>query len=320
MSNATADSRSKRATHIVRSLVRILPFKQSAVSVGAQLPPSLKGPKFVRVLEAMRRYGGAPAQVVTNFGIDRRYRIVADGSAEGTLLFGRPDDYSGERGCLDLVAQLVSGCDVFIDIGAYRGYYVFYVRASSGHCVPIHYFEPVPALYGQLSENIARNQLPDVIGHRCAIGAVEGVASFYLDLDDPTSNSLADWFGHKHRLRRIEVPVTTFASFARRHGIDNACVKVDVENAEFAFLEGAGREIRRIRYLIMEVLGPAVAEGFVRRMIESGFSAYYVNDRCLQHSSRGEFSYVPPQYNWLFCRESPSQLAVRLEGSTLRVC
>jgi FkbM family methyltransferase len=304
---------------LARTVIRWTPFTRDAVAFCAHLPPRMKGSRVMRVMEAFRRYGGAPQRVTTNFGIAPNYRITVEGSAEGTLLFGRPEDYAGERGCLELAAWLGRDCDAFLDIGAYRGYYTFYLRHSLPNSIPIHWFEPTTRLYQALDRNVNENRLPNVHGHGVALGAKDGQATFYVNLDDPTSSSLGDWFAQKHRVEPVTVPVTTFSSFVRAHGFSSCCVKVDVENAEFAFLEGALPELHRIRYLVMEVLGPAHDAGFIASMIEHGFHAYYINDRRLEHSPAGEFTYTPPQYNWLFCREEPTALTRRLSGSTLSV-
>jgi hypothetical protein len=59
----------------------------------------------------------------------------------------------------------------------------------------------------------------------------------------------------------------------------------------------------------MEILGPAIKQGMPLRIIqESGFRAFYIHDYQLEHSNDGNFEYVAPFYNWLFCRETPEEL------------
>jgi hypothetical protein len=93
-------------------------------------------------------------------------------------------------------------------------------------------------------------------------------------------------------------------------------VKVDVENAEASFIDGAATEHERIKFLLIELLEPAIRSGIVSRLIhEWGVQAYYINDHSLEHSTDGSFEYTAPQYNWLFCKLDPHQLAARLRGT-----
>jgi hypothetical protein len=101
--------------------------------------------------------------------------------------------------------------------------------------------------------------------------------------------------------------------------LENVCIKVDVENAESDFFAGATDALDRINYLIMEVLGPAHAAGFIQQVMRTPFHAYYINDYTLEFSSDGSFEYCPPEYNWLFCREDPASLAKLLADSGLKV-
>ena len=50
-----------------------------------------------------------------------------------------------------------------------------------------------------------------------------------------------------------------------------------------------------------------------------GLKAYYIRDFELIPSVDGEFEYVAPFWNWLFCRMSPNELAARLSATGFRV-
>ena len=104
------------------------------------------------------------------------------------------------------------------------------------------------------------------------------------------------------------------------HAINSTCVKVDVEGAEFRFLEGIGDAGNKIATLVVEVLGRALSDGFVKKAWSVlGMHAYYIGHRTLQHSPDGNFNYVPGEYNWLFCRASPEALRRRLAGTPFSV-
>lgn len=149
----------------------------------------------------------------------------------------------------------------------------------------------------------------NVFGYNEAMGKIIGQARFYRNLSDCSSGSLSTMFSNQHEVIEETVSITTFKDFCKRVSLKNACVKVDIEGAEQDFIIGAGDAVTNIAYLIIEVLGPAVGEGFIRKMItDLGFHAYYINDMSLEYSTDGNFTYIPGQFNWLFCRKSPDQM------------
>ena len=97
-------------------------------------------------------------------------------------------------------------------------------------------------------------------------------------------------------------------------------VKVDVEGAGKKVWDGAVETSKAIRYLVMEMLAPEIEAGLPARIIrETDLKAYYIRDFELIPSVGGEFEYVAPFWNWLFCRLSPSELAARLSATRFRV-
>jgi hypothetical protein len=97
-------------------------------------------------------------------------------------------------------------------------------------------------------------------------------------------------------------------------------VKIDVEGAGEKVWQGAVDVSGSIRYLVMEMLAPEINAGLPARIIrEADFKAYYIRDFELIPSVDGTFEYVPPFWNWLFCRLAPNELAVRLSATRFRV-
>lgn len=304
---------------VARGVSRWTPFKRQLIDLGARLPPQLKCRAGIRLFDLLSRYDATGGDVVTNLGISRRYRVTLKKGERSHLLFGGPADYPGERGPLRLASVLARDCDAFVDVGAHLGYYVFYLRHHLPE-LPIFFFEPNRELHDRIARNVAANGLERVTGFKSALGRSDGQAVFYLNLSDDTSSSLTDHFATMHTVRQDLVEVMTFDRFAEERQLNNLCVKVDVENAEFDFTAGAEHTLHRVRYLIIEVLGPASDRGFVRTMIDRfGFTAYYINDFRVEHSPDGSFSYRAPEYNWLFCRETPAALEERLRGSGIRL-
>jgi len=261
-------------------------------------------------MAALRRRWGSDSAlpVLSNLGISTSYRVEFRSGVPDVYLFGKPEQYVGERGALYLSRFLTAKSSAFIDIGSHQGYFVFFVRAGVKSKLPIYYVEPDPGLFRQIHTNVEKNKLCNVFGLQAAVGATTGKATFYLA---PASliSTLKGELSPMQQFTKIQVDLLSFDDFTRERDLSNLCVKVDIENAEFDFLQGANRESARIKYLICEMLEPAEKRGFVNAAKQAlGMEAYYINDFQLEHSPDGTFKYVPTQYNWLFCREKPDAL------------
>jgi FkbM family methyltransferase len=233
--------------------------------IGAALPPGLKGRHCLTCLAPIhaRTSFAEGATLRTNFGIAPRYDLEVPATASGVYLYGSPTEHEGERGALEVARILAGRSAAFVDVGAHLGLFLFYVRQRVPR-LPIFYFEPSPPLFRGLEANVARNGLPAVRGFQCAIGGSTGRARWFENVSDSLSSSLTGMFRSTHETIETEVEVVSFGDFCRRERLRDLCVKVDIEGAEFEFLEGVGADWWRIGFLIMEILGPAISNGFVR--------------------------------------------------------
>jgi FkbM family methyltransferase len=303
-----------------RQIISWLPAKCALAKGGATLSPSLRTALTARFLSAVAaRCACLPADLDTNLGIDQRLRVKIS-TSKSALLFGAPHLFIGERSSLDLAATLVKYADCFIDVGANIGLYIFYLRCRDGYLKPIYFFEADPDLFSGLKENISRNGLLNVEGFQVAVAEKVGKAIFFQNRTDDSSGTLIkeDW--SKHLLQPIEVDKTSFATFVNERQLKNVCAKVDVEGAEELFFDGARSSLDKLKFLIIEILGPAIGRNFPAKLIrEANFHAYYINDYRLEHSPLGDFTYAAPFYNWLFCRESPASLRDKLIGTRFQV-
>jgi FkbM family methyltransferase len=305
---------------ILDGVIGLVPAKEQILKAAARLPPGLRSPQSSRMFAALARRATMKASTLrSNMGIDRDLdcEMPVD---QVFALYGKPELYRGERASLELAARLSRSCDAFVDVGAHLGYFTFFVSTRAGSDLPIYFFEPDPVLFARLDRNVRANHLDRVRGCNKAIGAADGPATFFVNRSDSLSGSLTDHFAAAHDVVATRIGVERFATVAARLDFHHACAKVDVEGAETAFLDGAAEALSRVAYLIIEVLGPAHEQRFVQSVIaRGGLCAYYINDYRLEHSSDGSFEYRAPEYNWLFCRESPEALATRLGGAPFQV-
>lgn len=296
------------AKNLLRWVLKKIPFKSRIVVAGAAFSPALKTRTVMRLLIIIAESCPKEMLVSTNLGMAREYDVLLFNYNNELYLFGRPEYYLPERGALLLARELTKHATAFVDIGSHKGYYVFYIREGN-HTKPIFFFEPLPELFQQIEQNVKRNHLEKVMGFKVAVGAQSGKTQFFIDKTSLLEGSLKEYAPQGHEIVVEDVDIVTFDDFISNHQLTDVCVKVDIEHAEFDFLNGSRNSLDHISYLVMEVLDRAIEAGFVQTMIEDFcFHAYYINDYSLEYTSDGSFMPVPPQYNWLFCRLAPTEL------------
>ena len=294
------------------SVLRLL-VRQAAIA-----HPVLKTPLFERFLTGVARGISDDHELVeTNMGICSHLRCKLP-LAKSSYVFGRAQNSLSDRATCDLVRHLSVDCSNFVDVGANEGLFTFAVYALRGK-IDIHFFEPDECLYERLQQNLLANNIR-VNGSKAAVARQSGYGTFFKNLDDDCSGSLTNYFSRTHRTRPEAVRTIALEDYFAWQNIDKAIVKIDVEGAGSDVWAGATQAIPKITYLIIEIIGPEVKSNLPQRIIrETGWEAYYIKDYDLIRSADGEFTYVPPFWNWLFCNLSPAALAERLSGTTFRV-
>jgi len=148
----------------------------------------------------------------------------------------------------------VLGHGVFVDVGAYVG---FYTVLAAKHGWRVVAFEPNPISLIVLKYNIALHGVEDrvvIVGK--AAGDVQGYARFSI-ASSPSESSSTKYLQDELRLVDIVVDVTTIDSVLESLGVkdvNSLVVKVDVEGFGLRVLRGAMRTIERFRpYILFEV-------------------------------------------------------------------
>lgn len=295
-------------------LVKILPFKLSILKIAALLPPFLKSKSVFRVVSNIATYCNQNTIVKSNFGINNNYRIDVSIS-HPIAAFGTPKLYTQEYATLFLSKELLKHSDAFIDVGANLGYFCFYIDEHNTSKKPLHFFEPDKILYEHLQKNKQKNN-KNFIGYPLAISNINGPITFYRNLTDDSSGSIKNTFEDKHQLQAVTIDSISFEKFSDSIEEKKLLLKVDVEGAEFEFLEGASNRMQNLEFLIIELLQDSIDKNFPELMIEKyNYSAYYINNFNLEFSKAGEYKYVSPYYNWMFTKHKPSELSILLKDS-----
>jgi FkbM family methyltransferase len=296
---------------IYHLIVKIIPFKLSIIKLAAQLPPEFKSNVIFKVISNIATYCDQSNVIKSNLGINTNYKIAVSIS-HPIAAFGTPKLYTQEYATLYLLKELLKHSDAFIDVGANLGYFCFYIDEYNASKKPIHFFEPDPVLFDQLQQNQQKNN-KHFIAHKLAISNTNEPITFYRNLTDDSSGSIKNTFESKHQLEAVTIDSISFDEFAYSISEKNLLIKVDVEGAEFEFIEGARNKIQSIDFLIIELLQDSIDQKFPEMMIDRyKFYAYYINNFNLEFSRKGEYKYVSPYYNWLFTKYEPSELKKKL--------
>jgi len=136
--------------------------------------------------------------------------------------------------------------DVFVDIGSSEGDFALIAARIVGPGGAVHAFEPEPRNVEIIRDNVALNRFDWITVHAVALSDRDGEADLFRS-DVTGWHSLLGGLEHRDR-DVVRVPVARLDSLGLAR-ID--MIKIDVEGAEVAVLEGARDSIARHRPVIL---------------------------------------------------------------------
>jgi FkbM family methyltransferase len=212
-----------------------------------------------RLIEPLRRhyvkrYAGTPERwiVINDFDGDMRFRVDR-ASYMGSLTYWRGYHSYSELCCL---ARLLKPWMVFADVGANRGEFTVFAakRLPDGRVLS---FEPLRSTYQELLENVRLNDLKNVSTFECGLAEAAGARELYTS-DDLTAHGswhegLGTLYQTDYRATLLgTVKLRKFDEVAQQSQLQTLqCMKIDVEGAELAVLQGARECIERFRPLLL---------------------------------------------------------------------
>tara|TARA_R110002072_G_scaffold1989_2_gene16381 strand:- start:94742 stop:95572 length:831 start_codon:yes stop_codon:yes gene_type:complete len=155
-----------------------------------------------------------------------------------------------EKSDKDLIEDYVAASDTFLDIGANIGHFTFYFKNKFKN-LSCHLFEPHPVLSSCLKDTVITNEkIEDILIHEVALSDKEGEIEFFEDNFNDGGHSILQEKISKRSKGNNSFVVKT----ARLDDIsDNlklsnkTFMKIDIQGAEFLFIDGAKETIKKIR-------------------------------------------------------------------------
>ena len=133
-------------------------------------------------------------------------------------------------------AHVMPGTTV-LDIGAQSGFYSLLLSRLVGPTGIVFAFEPLPANFRILEENLNLNKAQNVTIRREAVSDHSGEISFAFPHDEVSL--VAGPVLESDNLGTFQVPAISLDDFVRQTGQPIQFIKMDVEGAETAVLRGA---------------------------------------------------------------------------------
>ena len=178
--------------------------------------------------------------------------------------------------------EVTPGMNV-LDLGAQSGFYTLLLSRLVGPNGRVFAFEPLPANFRLLDENVRLNNLRNVVVSDEAVAQVSGELSFPFPHHE---KSLVAGPLHKDdNLGILTVQGISLDDIALRAKVPIDFVKMDIEGAEWAALQGAERVLREFHPRLMIELHDRVTHDadnpVVLHLQRLGYEVEWLGDICI---------------------------------------
>lgn len=176
-----------------------------------------------------------------------------------------------------VMQQYVKPDGVAYDLGANFGIYTMFLARLVGPSGRAYAFEPLPEIMAQLKANIALNSQSNV--EYVAMAASDKVGTAKFRFGHQSGSGHLESADHYHPVSggTIDVEEITLDEFVRRGNRPPTFMKIDIEGAEGAALNGAKRVLTDHRpVLAVEVHSPDQGESVGRSLAEANYRAWRI--------------------------------------------
>lgn len=217
---------------------------------------------------------GSVQRILRGPGRGLRYKVFPEYG--WSPLWGR-----WEREAQKVMKQQVMKGYVAYDVGANYGIHTILLARMVSSSGRVFAFEPVADIASALEENLALNGFSNVTCIQKALGARSGIASFVRGRHAggghlASETSVMD----ASDTSAYDVEVISLDDFVDEGHPPPDFIKIDIEGAEAAALEGGRRTIRRFRPILLIDLHTPEQDMRVGRVLsELGYTARRTNER-----------------------------------------
>jgi FkbM family methyltransferase len=188
-----------------------------------------------------------------------------------------------EPEAMQRIRRLVNAGDCCIDVGANLGYYTISLAKWVGPRGLVVAFEPFPGNFAILKKNVYLNQLQNVTLEPSALSNCSGSIQLIHGVEDKFS-ATPSVGGYAVKGDRVSVNVQGYRLDDYTAGLGRApnFIKIDVEGAELAVLEGARRTLAAFQpILLVEIHGWGTdeSEKVLRVLSELHYDTYFVGEK-----------------------------------------
>lgn len=177
--------------------------------------------------------------------------------------------------------QLLRPGDTVIEVGGHIGYLSSWFAHLVGPDGKLLVFEPSDDNFAYLAPNLAPMSWAEIDRH--GISDFEGTAKFYIEKLTGQNNSLLkdyDIFdknaakaGVTAERTEVSIEVTTLDAVCRERGLAPAFVKIDIEGAEYAALQGMAEVLRTQRPIVFIEITKNIPE-CLKLFADAGYLAF----------------------------------------------
>jgi FkbM family methyltransferase len=174
--------------------------------------------------------------------------------------------------------------DIFIDIGTARGGTTLYAHSLVGESGLVYAIEPDITQFKSLSENVERNNLQSIKYYNIAVSNNQG----QIEPEKVVGQTTEEFQSLMDEIDTIDV--TTLDKFVEKYE-QPSLVKIDVDGAEGAVLEGATKHILGNVPIILEVHNSKLLDNrieFIRKIFNTSNEVRYL---AAQGTAMSEYPY-----------------------------
>ena len=230
-----------------------------------------------------------PVRAIYDFFVSRLKRGVAQ--VQGHKMFLDSKDSLGVsiRGIYNplttnLFRKEINKGEVVLDIGAHIGYFTLIAANLVGEEGKVFAFEPAPDNFALLKKNVEFNGYENVVPIEKAVSNKCGRTKLFLDERSTGNNTI---YEPANAGKSVEVDVITLDEFFKDYNGNINFIKMDVEGAEPAVIEGMSRLLSKNKKLKMVTefssnnlkRSGIVLQEYLKLLIKHGFKLFNIDER-----------------------------------------